>query len=74
MRSRSQNCQDIVKRSTINYSVFCCACIIVRISDDFIDDRHENRLVEVRLKGYESNAKVKASCESNRKLLTCKRM
>ena len=55
MRSRKQNRQDIVKRSTIliddliNDSIPYCACVIVRISGDFYDDRHENRLVEIRL-------------------------
>ena len=33
----------------INDSVPYCACVIVRISDDFYDDRHENRLVEIHL-------------------------
>ena len=33
----------------INDSIFYCACVIVRISDDFYDDRYENRLVEIRL-------------------------
>ena len=56
MGSRNQNRQDIVERlailteDLINDSVFYCACVIVRISDDFYDDRHENHLVEIRLK------------------------
>ena len=33
----------------IDDSIPYCACVIVRISDDFHDDRHENRLVEIRL-------------------------
>ena len=33
----------------INDSISYCACVIVKISDDFYDDRHENRLVEIRL-------------------------
>ena len=33
----------------IHDSISYCACVIVRISDDFYDDRHDNRLVEIRL-------------------------
>ena len=60
MRSRNQNRLYIVKRSTIlnddfiNDSISYCACVIVRVSDDFYDDRNENRLVEIRLNSLTS--------------------
>ena len=56
MRSRNKNRQGIVERLAIligdfvNDSVFYCACVVVKILDDFYDDRHENHLVEIRLK------------------------
>ena len=53
--SRKSSIYFKVKRSTIviddliNDSTPYCACVILKISDDFYDDRHENRLVEIRL-------------------------
>ena len=70
MRSRNQNRQDIIKRSTIliddliDDSISYCACVIVRISEDFYDDRHENCLVEIRLTTLLDNVlvSVNVSC------------
>ena len=42
----------------ITDSIFYCACVIVRISDDFSDDRHESRLAEIRLKKRMCRRKV----------------
>ena len=64
--SRNQNRQDIVNRSTKSlnqFNVFYCACIIVRVSDDFYDDRHESHLVESRL-----NTKIISNSVSYRSL------
>ena len=41
----------ILIEDLINDSVFYCACVVVRISDYFYDDRLENRLVEIHLYG-----------------------
>ena len=55
MRSKKQNrlddrpALDDRVEDLISDLVYYCACVIVRFSDDFYDDLHKNRLVEIGL-------------------------